>query len=103
MVRRGYVGIEILPGGQTLLIGPGDHSVNLTDYEWPGIAETFGMRVRHRRACPDRRGTDGSVTCDACGQTAAAFIAQAGEYLERVADTGRTVRDPGYFDYSQEA
>lgn len=61
------------------------------------VAETFGMRLRHRAGCTDRTRTDGTIACPACGQTARAFVVQAIRYLDNADDTERTAVDPGYF------
>ena len=67
-----------------------------SDWDYPGLAQTFGMRLRHKRGCADRRGTDGTVECRGCGRTASEFIAQAADYLD--SHDGKAVNDPGYFD-----
>lgn len=68
------------------------------DYGIVSVAETFGMKLRHRPNCPDRSGTDGTMDCDACGQTADRFFLQAERFLTDVVATGRTIVDPGYFE-----
>jgi hypothetical protein len=79
-----------------------------TDYDYPGIAGTFGWSVRMvegrsglRNVRCHHDGTDGTIACNAgnpyasCGLTAADFIASAAEYLD--AHIGATADDPGYF------
>lgn len=91
------VSIEYIGGGQyTVTDGTNHHNLTL-DMGIVADVQNFGMRPRHRALCPDRSGTDGTVRCDACGQTVDAFYNQARRYLDSLADTGRTVTDPGYF------
>jgi hypothetical protein len=57
-----------------------------TDWDYPGVARTFGWSPREvqredRPPC-DHRSTDGTVDCPACGVTAGEFIAAAREWLE---------------------
>jgi hypothetical protein len=72
-----------------------------TDWEWPGIAGTFGFslssvqRDDFETPC-EHSGTDGTVTCAACGLTAHDFIAAARDWLD--ANDGATAEDPGYFE-----
>jgi hypothetical protein len=70
-----------------------------TDWDYPGVASTFGWSIRavqqaHVRC--DHRGTDGTVKCPACGLTAADFITDARAFLDD--NIGVTADDPGYFD-----
>jgi len=69
-----------------------------TDWDWPGVASTFGWSIRNLvpdgQAC-DHNGTDGTVDCPECGITAADFISAAGEWLRD--NNGATADDPGYF------
>lgn len=73
--------------------------------DWPGIAGTFGWKMRDLQRITgeaaatgllvcDHDGTDGTVDCD-CGVTADSFIDAAREYLED--HDGATAEDPGYF------
>jgi hypothetical protein len=83
--RKDYRG----PDGATVLVQ--------TDWDYPGVASTFGWRPRKRRGCA-HDGTDGTVDCRGCGLTAGEMIASAGAFLDRIADTGRSADDPGYLD-----
>jgi hypothetical protein len=88
---------------------PGDILIQ-TDYDYPGIATSFGWSVhdalhtdgaiptlRTDRSMPcDHGGTDGTVSCDDCGMSVAEFIASARDYLDD--HIGATADDPGYFD-----
>jgi hypothetical protein len=92
-----------------------------TDWDYPGVASSFGWSTAHVQRCPECRGravgpnvlhcqicdhasedeccrhsgSDGTVDCPECGATVAEFIASAGEWL---ADhDGATADDPGYF------
>lgn len=72
----------------TLLIRAEDgQELVQTDWDFPGIASTFGWQP-----CPCGR-TDGTVDCP--HRTASAMIAEAREYLKE--HVGETADDPGYF------
>lgn len=58
-----------------------------TDFDFPGIAATFGWIP-----CPCGH-TDGTVDC--AHKTASAMIAEARAFLD--ANLGESVEDPGYF------
>lgn len=102
--------------GQTILVQ--------RDYDFPGVAGTFGWSIRNVQRCPackstdtsqdddnvicdncdcrcqtfeacDHDGTDGTVNCPECGVTAAEFISAAGAWLRD--NDGATADDPGYF------
>ena len=85
----------------------GESSLVQTDYDYPGVASTFGWnivdvqpdddddRVLCRDSQCDHSGTDGTVDCNDCGMTASEFISAAGEFLAD--NDGATVDDPGYF------
>ena len=81
-----------------------------TDWDFPGTAQTFGWNIAdaQRAAGEDddgnelpapprceHEGTDGTVTCPACGMTATEFITAASEWLDE--NDGATTEDPGYF------
>lgn len=100
-----------------------DHLVQL-DWDYPGVAGTFGWNIRHVQLCPrcsaartgdesgvfcnqgdcdgvlceecGHDGTDGTIQCPTCGLPPSAFINAAGEWL--LDNDGVTVDDPGYFD-----
>lgn len=94
-----------------------------TDWDWPGIASTFGFTLRSVQKCDEcgkistglhnqvvkfckhcrknvgsmchHEMTDGTIDC-ACGVTAHDFIQSAGQYLDD--NDGAQAEDPGYFD-----
>jgi hypothetical protein len=85
-----------------------------TDFDWPGVAMTFGWNmtdVQDKRHGPyeDENGayrgaefepcyheqTDGTVDCKDCTCKATDFIAAAGAWLAD--NDGATADDPGYF------
>lgn len=99
--------------GRTILIQ--------TDWDYPGVASSFGWSVAHVQKCPDCGGsavgpnighcqecdhaweepcrhesTDGTVDCGECGVTAAQFIEAAREWLDD--NDGAEADDPGYFN-----
>lgn len=76
-----------------------------TDYDFPGIATTFGWDKGTiqiiRIGNPDweeceHYSTDGTIDCPDCGINSLTFIDSAREFLEN--NDGATVEDPGYFD-----
>ena len=88
---------EILgPNGQSILVQ--------TDWDYPGVASTFGWSIQDVQAqgtryyglapC-DHSGTDGTVDCPDCGLKAITFINAAGNWLRE--NDGATADDPGYF------
>ena len=60
-----------------------------TDWDWPGLASSFGWV-----ACECGH-TDGTVDCK--HHTATDMIADAGEFLDNMAASGKVIPDPGYF------
>ena len=67
-----------------------------TDYDAPGVASTFGWDISQVGSSNcQHRGTDGTVYCKECGETASAFIAAAIEFIND--HDGDEVDDPGYF------
>lgn len=66
------------------------------DWDFPGLAGTFGGRLGHgsKLKCT-HDGTDGTVTCPGCGKGASWFIGHAIDYLDE--NDGATAEDPGYF------
>ena len=74
-------------GTYLLLADDGCDILIQTDWDYPGVASTFGW-------CPcDCGETDGTVDCP--HRTASDMISEAGEYLDD--HIGNTVDDPGYF------
>lgn len=88
-----------------------------TDWDYPGVASTFGWSTYDvQPARPDddddpdslasvfpcstvgcdHPNTDGTVDCKRCGVTASQFISAAAEWLAD--NDGATADDPGYFD-----
>jgi hypothetical protein len=59
-----------------------------TDWDYPGVASTFGW-------VPCHDSTDGTVTCPDCGKTPGELISEANEFLRE--NIGACVEDPGYF------
>jgi hypothetical protein len=97
--------------GRTILIQ--------TDWDYPGVASSFGWSVQRVQRCPECGGpavgpnighcqdcdhawepccghpeTDGTVDCP-CGVTASDFISAAADWLRE--NDGATAEDPGYF------
>ena len=88
--------------GSYLITGRGygrDGILVQTDWDYPATARELGWNMR--RVQPDRNGnarflerapnaghgcehhgTDGTITCDACGLTATQFIAGAAKFLD---------------------
>jgi hypothetical protein len=96
-----------------------------TDWDYPGVASSFGWSIREVQCCPvcgeigdheqemgfvfctnddcrvatftpcEHRGTDGTVECKECKTRASAFIYKAGQFLAD--NDGATADDPGYF------
>ena len=87
---------EIVPGPdkEQEFIGklPGSILVQ-TDWDFPGLAATFGWNPCSgcRHSC--KGSTDGTIDCRA--RTASEHIGRAREYLDQ--HDGKTVEDPGYF------
>ena len=96
-----------------------------TDWDWPGIATTFGWDIKsvqnvpacyadwqegldctpeEHKACEEYEShkpcehshTDGTVRCKSCGLEPSQFLASARQYLDD--NDGAEVEDPGYFD-----
>ncbi len=87
-----------------------------TDWDFPGVARTFGWDMREVqktldpndfdteeafeaasalvRRC-DHDSTDGTVQCRECGVDAGRFIRAARDFLDE--NDGATAEDPGYF------
>jgi hypothetical protein len=84
--------IRDIESGETVLIQ--------TDYDYPGVAETFGWSLRdvqhddNELPCRHQH-TDGTIDCPNCGIRAGAFIHSAQEYLDD--HIGDEAEDPGYF------
>lgn len=73
------------------------------DYDYPGIASTFGWNMREVQVqnagyygvpC-DHSGTDGTIDCPDCGIKAGTFISAASEWISD--HDGASAEDPGYF------
>jgi hypothetical protein len=89
----GYM-IHDLDRGRTILIQ--------TDWDYPGVASSFGWDIRsaHAPGCADPSGTDGTIDCPSCGTTASSFITAAESWMDD--HLGAIVEDPGYFDEDDE-
>lgn len=75
-------------GMYLLVADDGEEILIQTDWDFPGIASSFGW-------CPCHCGaTDGTVDCP--HKTASAMISEAAEYLDD--HIGDSVADPGYFN-----
>lgn len=61
-----------------------------TDWDYPGIASSFGW-------CPCKKCGDTDGTVDCAHRTASEMIQEAREYLDMCCDDPITVDDPGYF------
>ena len=59
-----------------------------TDWDWPGVASSFGWRP-----CEQCDTTDGTVDC--AHKTASVMISEARAFLDE--HEGETIDDPGYF------
>lgn len=71
-----------------------------TDWDWPGVASTFGWSTRnvlsqHTPGC-DHCGTDGTVDCPECQVPASRFIESARAWIDD--NDGAEAEDPGYFE-----
>jgi hypothetical protein len=96
------------PGAIKILSQDGRDLLVQSDWEFPGVAQTFGWSMvsvqapgrgygadYYRPAC-EHRHTDGTVDCPDCGISAGAFIASANTWLDE--HDGAQVEDPGYFE-----
>lgn len=104
------------PGYLVSLDGTDRDVLVQTDWDYVGLARTFGASLRSLVRKPagepvvlseDEYGqvlqvywckhqrTDGTSKCEDCGATPSEFIAAAQEYLDAGPDP---VEDPGYFD-----
>ena len=84
-IRFRYVGA----GAFLLETRNGDSHLVQTDWDYPGLASSFGWTP-----C-DCGTTDGTIDCD--HRTASEMIAEARAFLE--ANEGMVIDDPGYFEY----
>lgn len=96
--------LERGPGGSYIVYGrdyPSDGQLVQSDWDFPGLAQSLGwslLRVQrdedgnvvhlkkvhrgHSKVYCQHDGTDGTVTCPACGITASDFISAAAEWLD---------------------
>jgi hypothetical protein len=86
--------------GEPVKTRVGDSALVQTDWDYPGVAQTFGWDIRSvqqegREEPCGHDGTDGTVTCPECGLKAGDFICAAGIWLED--HDGATAEDPGVF------
>ena len=90
------IGMIVAENGRTRLVQ--------TDWDCPGVAETFGWSIRRvqragrRRKAKrcDHRHTDGTADCPDCGVRVGEFIDAAHEWL--CGHDGAVAEDPGYFE-----
>lgn len=102
-IRRAVVITLGRANGLPLIIADDGRDILVqTDWDYPGVASSFGWSVRsvrptlaHAPADCEHIGTDGTVGCETCGLTPSQFIADASAYLDD--NIGRTAEDPGYF------
>ena len=87
--RHAEITLEAGQFGWDYILERGDGKTVLiqTDYDYPGLASSFGWAP-----CPCGA-TDGTVDCP--HKTASDMIAEAGQYLDD--NIGATIEDPGYF------
>src|SRR5665213_656669 len=57
-----------------------------SDYDYPGIASTFGWSVsdlinKKKKVCKHKK-SDGTIDCSDCGMKAGDFISSARDYLD---------------------
>ncbi len=90
--------LEPLPdGGLIIRSESGDEIFIASDFDFPGIATTFGWP-----GCPcGSRGTDGTIDCPDCGRTASTLLRRAARWIDD--NWGLIVEDPGYFTDKEEA
>ena len=83
----------------------GEDRLIQTDWDYPGIASSFGWSIRDVQPNglhfnPDNpcehSHTDGTVACPDCGKSASEFISEARQWIDD--HDGETVEDPGYFE-----
>jgi hypothetical protein len=94
-----------------LIAEDGSDMIIQTDYDWPGIASSFGWSTRHCNGkstltfrsdsnvedmCNGTPYTDGTVDCPRCNKPAREFIQEAREYIDD--HDGDSIEDPGYYD-----
>ena len=81
-----------------IVTGDGNSIAFQTDWDWCGLAQTFGWSIRDVQwdgtDCA-HESSDGTVKCTACGMTPARFIQEASNFLDY--SLGKGVEDPGYF------
>jgi hypothetical protein len=92
--RKGWISLYEAQGtgGNAFILvdnDTGDEQIVQTDWEFPGLASTFGWVP-----CKKCRATDGTVDCK--HKTASQMISEAYDYL--MAHQGKQVPDPGYFN-----
>lgn len=113
------------PGCLKIVAEDGRDILIQTDWDWPGVASTFGWTTTSKQRCREcghianvsdcrdwacsecgrvqqvcnHRGTDGTVNCPDCTMDASAFIAAAREWLDE--HDGAEAEDPGYFEAAE--
>jgi len=91
-IPEGYIRLESGDFGWDYIIRNYDGRYHLiqTDYDYAGIASTFGWRGHTHGE------TDGTIDCPVCGRKVGTMLASAQNYLDN--NVGKMVPDPGYFD-----
>lgn len=91
------------PGCIKIIADNGQDILIQTDWDWPGIASTFGWSISSVPLPPDatveacdHNGTDGTIDCPCCGLKAGAFITAARNWIDD--NDGSETSDPGYFE-----
>ncbi len=112
------------PGCVKIIADNGEDRLIQTDWDWPGIANTFGFSLASIQKCPDcgkvstglrnqvvrycrncehnvghvcsHHESDGTVDCKACGVLASDFITAARQWIDD--NDGAEAQDPGYFE-----
>lgn len=96
------------PGCFLITAADGQSRLIQTDWDFPGVASSFGFSLVHTQApgrefgsedtdrppCRHER-TDGTIACRECGVQPGQFISDAADWLCN--HDGATVDDPGYF------
>lgn len=109
------------PGCLKIIADDGRDILIQTDWDWPGIASSFGFAIVSKQRCREcghvanvsdcqtwacaecgrisqvcnHRHTDGTVNCSDCTMDASRFIQSARQWLDD--NDGAQVEDPGYF------
>ena len=93
--KSGMISLESAQFGNYLIVDndTGKDILIQTDWDYPGIASTFGWSPCDECVLSCEGGTDGTVDCKA--RNASEMISEAASYLDD--HIGDSVEDPGYF------